>query len=84
MNARKLVRIFCDFAVLLALNLAGLYAMEHWRIMESILSPNPSSLRWQVALAVTFMLVRFTLIAIAPGWLLARLFVLALSARRAE
>lgn len=82
MNTRKLIRILCEFAVLLALNLAGLYAMEHWRVMESILSPNPSSLHWQIAIAVMFMLVRFALIAIAPGWLLARVFLLALRDRR--
>lgn len=84
MNRKWLLRLATEFLVLLALNLAGLYAMAHWRVMESILSPNPSSARLYIVLAVMFMLVRFTLIVIAPGWLLARLFLLAISGKRAD
>ena len=75
MNRKWLLRLATEFLVLLALNLAGLYAMAHWRVMESILSPGPHSVKLFAGLAVMFVIVRLFLILAAPGWFLARLML---------
>lgn len=75
MSRRRYLRIFGEFGSLAALEVAGLYAMSHWRVMETLLAPGPHSVKPYLALAICFVMLRFFLLLVAPGWLLARLYL---------
>jgi len=63
-----------EFAILLGVYFAVLHAMAKWRVMEQILSPNPGRGRLFLSLAFFFLLLRFFVILVAPGLLLARVY----------
>ena len=80
MNRRKrYIRIAVELAVLLLVYLAAHHAMAHFRVTEVILSPGENSEKPLVALAVVFMLLRFFIVLLAPGWVAARLYMAALA-----
>lgn len=59
---------------IVAFQYAGLFAMAKWRVMESILAPNPETSTPALIGALAFLLIRFTLYFIAPGAILAMLY----------
>jgi hypothetical protein len=82
MNRKKILRLAAEFAALVVLEVAGLYAMAWWRVMEVILAPGPHSQKVFVALAVMFVVTRAFLLVAAPGWFLARLVLLLTAPRQ--
>ncbi len=77
MKRRRLIRAVAESVAVGVLNFAGLHAMYRWRVMESILAPGPQGSRALLALAILFVLVRFVLFFVVPGWLLARVYLAA-------
>jgi hypothetical protein len=62
-------------AALVALHLAGAYALDALGLIESLLSPSGARVLWLVPLAGLFYLVRFTLLFVAPGLALGALLL---------
>ena len=67
-------RILVEFAVLAALHFVLLHLLARAHVLEHLLAPGPGS---RLALAVTavFLLLRLFLLVVAPGWLLARIWL---------
>jgi hypothetical protein len=68
-------RILVEFGVLAVLHFTLLCLLSRMRVMEHLLAPGPGS-RVALALTAAFLLLRFFLLVLAPGWLLARLWLL--------
>jgi len=79
MTTRHARRIGIDLAALAVLYAVSFYIMAHFRVMEALLAPGGDSARIYVAVAVTFLLLRFFVIFLAPGWFLARVCFAVLS-----
>jgi hypothetical protein len=69
---KRLGRLAIDAGVILVIYAALFAAMAHWRIAETILSPNSQSAKAQIAAAVFFVMMRFFVVLALPGWVLAR------------
>jgi hypothetical protein len=72
---KKLARVAIDAAVILVIYAALFAATVHWRIAETILSPNTQSAKAGIALAVFFVLTRLFVVLALPGWVLARVYL---------
>ena len=68
-------RIVIELIVIVALQLALSYVLMHCRFLDHLLSPGRDS---NIALGVTtaFLMLRMFVILFAPGWFLARLWLL--------
>ena len=68
-------RILVEFAALVAVHFVLLQVLARSHVLEHLLAPGPGS---RIALAATamFLLLRLFLLVFAPGWLLARLWLL--------
>ena len=69
---KRLTRLAVDVGIILVIYAALFAVMAHWRIAETILSPNAQSAKAQIAAAVFFVLMRFFVVLALPGWVLAR------------
>jgi hypothetical protein len=67
-------RILIDFAALVLIHAVALRLLAYARLMEHLLSPGAGS-RWALTATVMFLLLRMFLLVLAPGWLLARLWL---------
>jgi hypothetical protein len=68
-------RIVGDAAILLALHFTLAHVLAHARLLEHLLSPGPGS-RLALAATATFLLLRFFVLVLGPGWIAARLWLL--------
>ena len=75
MTTKPVRRIGIDLVALLALYAASFYAMAHFRVMEVLLAPGGQTGKLYVVAAMTFLMLRFFVLVLAPGWFLARIFV---------
>ncbi len=73
-------RILVEAAVLVLLHEVAIRLLAHARLMEHLLSPGSQS-RWAVLATVMFLLLRMFLLVLAPGWVLARLWLRATRGR---
>ena len=75
MTTKPVRRIGIDLVALLALYAASLYAMAYFRVMEVLLAPGGQTGKLYVVAAMTFLMLRFFVLVLAPGWFLARIFM---------
>lgn len=68
-------RILLEFGALALLHFVLLGILSRVRVMEHLLAPGPGS-RFALAITAVFLLLRLFLLMFAPGWLLARLWLL--------
>ncbi len=73
-------RILVEAAILGLLHEAAIRLLAHARLMEHLLSPGSQSL-WAVVATAMFLLLRMFLLVLAPGWVLARLWLRATRAK---
>ena len=76
-------RILAEAAVLVLLHGIALRLLAQARLMEHLLSPGSQS-RWAVVATVMFLLLRMFVLVLAPGWVLARLWLRATRSRVEE
>jgi hypothetical protein len=67
-------RILAEAVVLMLLHEVAIRLLARWRLMEHLLSPGSQS-RWAINATVMFLLLRMFLLVLAPGWVLARLWL---------
>lgn len=72
---RLLMKILLVPVILGALHLGGILLLGHLRLMELLLSPGAHSPLGGLLLAVAFVVIRFCLLVLVPGWLAARLLL---------
>lgn len=67
-------RVVLEFLAVVLLHEISLHLLARTRLMEHLLSPGSDS-RWAILATVMFLLIRMFLLALGPGWLLARIWL---------
>jgi hypothetical protein len=75
MKRRILIRSGLEASFVVVIHCALLYAMVQWRVMEVMLSPSGEQAKAHLMLTFFFVLFRGFAFFVAPGWILARLYL---------